>query len=140
MRALNAALARAFYVFAQQTNSRHQMNTAPNEPPPLEGPLMAENDVLDPDAGKPRLLAEKCSTCVFRPGNPMRLVEGRLAELVRHNREVGAGLTCHQTLSASGADAPNAWCKGFHDAYPDTTAIRFAHTVLGGVVEVEPPK
>lgn len=100
----------------------------------------SENDVLDQETGKPRVLSEQCSTCVFRPGNLMRLRPGRLRELVDHNRAVGAGLTCHQTLPyADGATDP-AWCRGFYNTYPDTTAIRFAHLVLGGVVEVAPPK
>ncbi|MEV2277832.1 hypothetical protein AB0I72_19830 [Nocardiopsis sp. NPDC049922] len=99
-----------------------------------------QGDVLDPETGKPRLLSEKCPTCVFRPGNPMHLAPGRLQELIEHNLAVGAGLTCHQTLSYSGTGALNAWCRGFYEAYGDRVlAIRVARVLLGGVTEVDPP-
>ncbi|MUL41622.1 hypothetical protein FZ103_10610 [Streptomonospora sp. PA3] len=99
-----------------------------------------DTDVLDPATGRPRLLSRRCSTCVFHPGNRMHLEPGRLADLVEHNRRAGAGLTCHQTLNSAGTGAPNAWCRGFFDAYPDTLAFQLARSLLGGVTEVEPPE
>ncbi|MFD6097178.1 hypothetical protein ACFVWN_20475 [Nocardiopsis flavescens] len=104
------------------------------------GPVVSgePNDVLDPLLGKVRVLSEKCGTCVFRPGNLMDLAPGRVREIIEHNRRTGAGLTCHQTLPYSQYDAPPAWCRGFVDAYPDTTAVRFA-LMLIGLTEVDPP-
>jgi hypothetical protein len=70
----------------------------------------------------------------------MHLAPGRLRALIEHNLRAGAGLTCHQTLSYSGTGAPNAWCRGFYDAYGDQVlAVRVAHLLLGGVTEVDPP-
>ncbi|GAA4898194.1 hypothetical protein [Streptomonospora salina] len=99
----------------------------------------SENDVLDPETGRPRLLARRCSTCVFHPDNRMHLPPGRLAEVVDANRDAGSGLTCHQTLSYADTGVANAWCRGFYDAYPRTLAFRLARLLLGGVTEVEPP-
>jgi hypothetical protein len=101
---------------------------------------VSEHDVIDPATGKPRLLTDKCTTCVFRPGNLMHLPPGRLQDLIDHNREAGAGLTCHQTLSYSGTGAERAFCHGFHDAYPDTQVFQIAERLLGGFTPVDPPK
>lgn len=99
-----------------------------------------DNDVLDTATGRPRLLSEQCSTCIFRPGNPMNLRPGYLKEIVEANVAAGAGLTCHQTLAAHPGEAPPSWCRGFYDAYGDAVAaVRFARAVMGGVTEVEPP-
>ncbi|MFE7461605.1 hypothetical protein ACWFMI_23870 [Nocardiopsis terrae] len=94
--------------------------------------------VLDRETGRVRVLSEQCTTCVFRPGNLMRLEPGRLAQIIDHNRRVGAGLTCHQTLPYAPGTTDPAWCRGFYDAYPDTTAIRFAQLLIG-ITEVPPP-
>lgn len=101
-----------------------------------------ENDpgtsVLDPETGRPRVLSEECSDCVFRPGNLMHLRPGRLKELVEANTSQGAGLTCHQTLPGISDQAP-AWCRGFYDRYPNT-AIFLLGREIGGPVEVDPPR
>lgn len=67
---------------------------------------------------RPRLLAEKCSTCVFRPGNLMRLQEGRLAELIARNRATGSMLICHDH-----SEKPKAMCRGYWDAYADESSV-----------------
>lgn len=101
---------------------------------------MSEHDVIDPTTGKPRLLTDQCTTCVFRPGNLMHLPPGRLKELVDHNRRVGAGLTCHQTLSYAETGADRAFCRGFYDAYPDTRIFQISERLMGGFTPVAPPK
>jgi hypothetical protein len=70
---------------------------------------------------KPRLFREKCPTCVFRPGNPMRLIEGRLADLIEQNRATGSMLICHETTY--GQAAVEVMCRGYWDAYADTSAV-----------------
>jgi len=70
---------------------------------------------------RPRLLRERCPTCVFRPGNRMRLSEGRLADLIESNRAVGAMLICHATLYEPGV--AQAMCRGFWDAYAETSNV-----------------
>lgn len=73
--------------------------------------------------GKPRVLAEKCSTCVFRPGNPMHLRPGRLARLVEDNLRAGALLMCHKTTF--GQQPEEAACRGFLDAFgPHVNLVR----------------
>lgn len=51
-----------------------------------------------PTRRPPQLLAEKCSTCVFRPGNLMHLRPGRLKALIETNLAADAALICHMTL------------------------------------------
>ncbi|PSK96148.1 hypothetical protein CLV63_11230 [Murinocardiopsis flavida] len=101
---------------------------------------MPDGNTIDPVTGKPRLMARKCATCPFRPNNPMHLDEGRLRELIQHNRAVGAALTCHTTLSyGDHPDVGPASCRGFHDAFPDTRVFQIARRFLGGFTEVDPP-
>lgn len=97
-------------------------------------------------SGRPRLLADRCSSCVFRPGNLMHLAEGRLRDLVDSNLDAGAVLTCHATLHRD--DVPEAMCRGFYDAYGEqVNVVRVMRRLaaLAGLgpdewyVEVPPP-
>lgn len=98
-----------------------------------------ESPAMGPD-GRPQAMAERCSTCVFRPGNLMRLQGDRLRAIIAGNREAGAVLTCHQTLSyGSHPELGQAACRGFLDAYPDVQAARIAEALLGGWCLVQPP-
>ena len=71
------------------------------------------------------------STCVFRPGNIMRLEPGRLAGMVRAATRAESAIICHSTL-----DGPNAVCRGFYDRHP-TSTLQIAER-LGVVTEVDP--
>jgi hypothetical protein len=64
--------------------------------------------------GKVHVMAEMCSTCVFRPGNLMRLAPGRLKDMVDTSVADGAGITCHKTIH--GRAEQEATCRGFFDA------------------------
>lgn len=64
-----------------------------------------------------RVLAERCETCIFHPGNRMDLRAGRLADLVTTNRAAGGWLTCHKTLPAVAGYGRAAVCRGWADAY-----------------------
>ena len=90
--------------------------------------------------GVVHVLAEKCSTCVFRSGNPMHLRPGRLADLVRTNLADDSALTCHQTLPYnSSTDAEPSVCRGYFDAYRrQVTPLRLA-VALDALVEDPPP-
>lgn len=89
---------------------------------------------------RPQLLAERCSSCVFRPGNLMRLAPGRLADILDTNRERGTALICHQTLSyGDHPEVGEALCRGFYDAYGDTIAVIQVVNRLGGFTEIPPP-
>lgn len=86
--------------------------------------------------GKVHVMAEKCSTCIFRPGNPMSLQPGRVNEMVRQSVADGAGITCHKTIH--GQREQEATCRGFFDAYADkVTAFRLAQA-MGIIEEVAP--
>jgi hypothetical protein len=64
--------------------------------------------------GKIHVQADKCGTCIFRPGNLMHLKPGRVAEMVQTSLADDSAITCHQTL-----DGDNALCSGFFTAYGD---------------------
>lgn len=101
-----------------------------------------------PDApARPRLFSERCSTCIFRSGNPMRLEEGRLADVVAQNREAGAVLICHKTTYGQAPDLGEVMCRGFFDAYgSESNVVRVMerlHALSGDpgpwYEEVDPP-
>lgn len=71
-----------------------------------------------------QVLSEQCATCVFRPGNLMRLEPGRLRELVDANLAAGALLVCHDTLPyGDHPEAGEAMCRGFWDRYGPRTNV-----------------
>ena len=68
---------------------------------------------------KVHVQGEKCSTCIFRPGNPMYLDDGRVKSMVDQCLEDPAGnIPCHQTL-----DGDRAICRGFWDGYADRQPV-----------------
>lgn len=80
--------------------------------------------------GKPVLQAERCATCIFRPGNPMHLAPGRLAEVVEQNRGTGSLLICHKTTY--GQAEREAICRGYFDAYgKDSTVVQVMERLYG---------
>lgn len=85
--------------------------------------------------GKVHVLAERCSTCVFRPGNLMTLSDGRLRDLIDQNLKADAALTCHKTLPYAEGDVLPAVCRGFFDAY-ETTPLRLAKAFR--IIEEDP--
>lgn len=103
---------------------------------------MSEESCFDPATKRPRLLTDKCSTCIFRPGNPMHLSPGRVKSMVREAIQNGSqGIICHQTLSyGDNPDFGGALCRGFYDSYgPQNNFIRIMER-LGGFTEVTPPE
>lgn len=83
--------------------------------------------------GKVHVMSDKCSTCVFRPGNLMHLSPGRLKGMVDHVQETGVPFSCHQTLPyAEGAYVEHyggaALCHGAVERYgEDSIIMRMAH-------------
>jgi hypothetical protein len=95
--------------------------------------------VLGPEG--PRLLAEKCSTCIFRPGNRMSLRTGRVKQMVNDSISGGGFITCHKTLDyGEHPDAGAAICRGFFDAYGPMSNVIRIYERLGGFDEVSEPK
>lgn len=86
--------------------------------------------------GKVHVMKEKCSTCIFRPGNLMHLPEGRVKEMVEGSIADGAAITCHKTLYEQAEQ--KAVCRGFFDSYAEQVpALRLAKEayLLKGVDE-----
>lgn len=79
--------------------------------------------------------AVECPTCVFRPGNQMRLRRGRLAGMIRAAREDQSAIICHSTTH--GQSAQETVCRGFYDRYA-TLPLRLAR-VLGIIRFVDAP-
>lgn len=97
-------------------------------------------DVFDAELGKVRVLAERCQTCIFWPGNRMHLPGGRLEELVEANVAADALLTCHQTLPyGPHPEVPPAVCAGFWAKHRRRTLLGRLAEGVTGVVRVDPP-
>lgn len=89
--------------------------------------------------GKVHVCAELCPTCVFRPGNLMKLHSGRLAGMVREAQANQSCIPCHERLEKwTGVKGQDACCRGFFDRYP-TQPLQLAER-LGLVEFVDPAK
>ena len=92
--------------------------------------------------GTVHVLDDKCSTCVFRPGNLMHLEPGRLSGMVkagvdRANRPGGA-ITCHSTIYRD--DVEPAVCRGFYDKHRDRVqALQVAERLSMVTYDPQPP-
>lgn len=62
--------------------------------------------------GKVHLCEEMCLTCVFRPGNLMKLEPDRIEGMISDACKNESAIICHSTLNG-----PNAVCKGFFDKH-----------------------
>ncbi len=75
---------------------------------------MSDTDVYR--GGKVHVQASKCSTCIYRPGNLMKLQEGRKDSMQAEAIEGGGVIPCHQTIEAySGERGAESVCRGFFD-------------------------
>jgi hypothetical protein len=110
------------------------------DPTAAHSPARDPADVLDHPSGKVRVLTRQCATCIFRPGDPMQLGAERTLQVINHNLQAGALLTCHATLPYG--DHPEfgpAVCAGFWSRHRnDVLAGRMAQLFLG-VLRVDPP-
>jgi hypothetical protein len=61
------------------------------------------------------VLSEKCSTCIFRPGNQMSLQKGRVRGMVDGAVADESCIPCHKTIYEE--DVQPAICRGFWDAH-----------------------
>lgn len=67
--------------------------------------------------GRVHVQHSQCSTCIFRPGNPMHLERGVVAHMVTTCEENGGVIPCHKTL-----DGLQSVCRGFYDLILDSPA------------------
>jgi hypothetical protein len=76
-------------------------------------------DITDRATGLSRLLSERCSTCILRPGDKMHLGPEQTAVFVQHALTEGTYVVCHQTLTyGDNADFGPAICRGFSTPTP----------------------
>lgn len=76
-------------------------------------------------------MSSKCDTCIFRPGNLMRLEEGRVEQMVRDSIKGQGAIPCHKTLSGD-----RAVCRGFFDVHKhDVQGLQVAERL--GMVEFD---
>lgn len=81
------------------------------------------------------VMADKCSTCIFRPGNLMRLAPGRVKEMVDGAVADGSVIPCHKTIHGSAEQ--EAVCRGYYDGQVDKVlALMLAYTM--GMIEEMP--
>lgn len=78
--------------------------------------------------GVVRVKAERCSTCIFRPGNLMHLQPGRVREMVAKVKRDESCIPCHDTFD----DEKQAVCRGQFDAAP-TAPLQIAERL--GLIE-----
>jgi len=119
---------------------------APERQPPPDATTTIDTaaarcgDVVDRATGLPRVLDDKCPTCIFRPGNLMHLDTGRREEMVEAALGNGSWIVCHTTLPDAGIPiGEQAICRGFWDVHArDSLGCRLA-VAFGGPVFVPPP-
>jgi hypothetical protein len=91
---------------------------------------MAKTNVVDPDGV--RVCADKCDTCIFRPGNLMYLNPGRVKGMVQECLAGQGHIPCHKTLD----EDVQAICRGFWDAYRNEIDLLRLAERIGFVKEV----
>lgn len=96
-------------------------------------PYRADDDGVE----RIHVLSERCSTCVFRPGNLMSLQPGRMKDLVESNRELDTAFACHQTIYRP--DVDEAVCRGYFDAFGDEITPLMLGKAMDLIAEDEPP-
>jgi len=84
---------------------------------------------------KVHVLSEKCSTCIFRPGNLMHLEPGRVRDMIEQclSKE-GGNIPCHKTLSDE-----RAICRGYFDSYADRDPILALAKAMDVISYQDPP-
>lgn len=74
--------------------------------------------------------ADRCSSCIFRPGNLMHLSPGRVRSMVDAAVAAQGTIPCHETL-----EGPAAICRGFWDAHRHRVGLLQVAERLGLVRE-----
>ena len=82
-----------------------------------------DDNLIYPDDGTPEphgpwrdgklwVLTRKCGTCIYRPGNLMKLAPGRVEEMTQTCIRENTVIPCHSTL-----DGPRSVCRGLYDVH-----------------------
>jgi hypothetical protein len=93
------------------------------------------------DGEKVHVLSEKCSTCIFRPGNLMDLEPGTVKRMTEGSVADGSAITCHQTMQQMHHQygAEPAVCRGFYDGHAERVPALVAAVFMDVLVEDVPP-
>ena len=84
------------------------------------------------------VMSEKCSSCIFRPGNLMNLNEGRVEGMVADCLAEDTVIPCHQTIHGQD-ERGEAVCRGLFDVHhADITPLRIADAL--GMITFQQPK
>lgn len=75
-------------------------------------------------------MADKCETCIFRPGNLMHLNEGVVGTMKRGADERGTGIVCHEVMHSPDA----AMCRGYYDNH-NSSLLQIAERM--GIIRVQ---
>jgi hypothetical protein len=67
------------------------------------------------------VMAERCATCIFRPGNLMELRRGRVRRMVDDAKQRGSAIACHETIL--GQREQEAVCRGFYELHKTPVLI-----------------
>lgn len=84
--------------------------------------------------GKLHVQENLCNTCIFRPGNKMGLMPGRVEEMVEGCIEGQGTIPCHKHIHAGPGQSV---CKGFFDRYKHEVQMLSVAERLGLVVWTE---
>jgi len=83
-----------------------------------------------------RVCEQMCSSCVFRPGNLMSLMPGRLRGMIDGALAQDSCIPCHKTL-----DGERAVCRGFWDRHKAHTLMcRLGSERVFGTIYINPDK
>ena len=84
--------------------------------------------------GRVHVQERKCSTCIYRPGNLMKLDPGRKESMEAGAIEGGGVIPCHQTIEAyHGEHGQESVCRGFFDVAKHEGLLAVAERL--GIVE-----
>ena len=86
--------------------------------------------------GKVHVCARMCSTCIFRPGNPMNLPEGRVEKMTADAIKSEGVISCHHTTYGEHKDG-EAVCRGFYEL-KSTVLLRLAAAL--NIIEWQEPE
>lgn len=82
--------------------------------------------------GHIQVMASRCETCIFEPGNKLNLSKGVVANMIRRAKRERGAIQCHSTF---GGDV-GAVCRGFYELHA-TAPLQIAARV-GAIQEVTP--
>lgn len=93
-----------------------------------------------------QVLDEQCATCIFRPGNLMKLRPGRVRGMVAECARTQGYIPCHETMVHDDEDddgesttATGPVCRGFFDAHGEVSQLLRIADRLDGIEFVPAP-